>query len=351
MEMKTMKIKLPLSARCQIAAQGLLLGFTLLIAGAASAQNFVKNPDFEEPLGPDNWTVVYAPVINSLLVNGNGVIAGPCDFLVAGRTTMAHKDMVPGAWDGNYIQTTDNTDCWSKFGGHFAPNHSWVMHAYFKQVVTNLTPLAQYRVSAWMTQFGGHLDAAQAYMEVLGGAGGTTPQKTPYVTENAQNNPAGWKVYAVTNVASSLGKLEIQLHYNKINSVGSASNNYWEYRNQNAYYDHVCVMLASQTNEYLPPYKIVSLVRTNQDIMLQWQTVMNNRYRVQASTNVSDPNSWVMIERQSSTPGTAKLDTNFFATGTTFTFKTNLVSLFSYDPAFDPSAPLFFRIYSTSFKP
>jgi hypothetical protein len=347
--MKEKIMKRKSSHLCQVSARGLLLGFALLAAGSTVAQNFVKNPDFEEELGPDNWTIVFAPVTDST-VNGNGTIAGTNDFLVIGRSTMAHKDMVPGAWDGNYIQSTDNTDCWSKFGGHFAPNHTWVMHAYFKQVVTNLAPYSQYRVSAWMVQFGGHLEAAQVYMEVLGGAAGNVSKKTSYVTENAQNNPAGWKMYVVTNTASAIGQLEIRLHYNKNKAVGDNDSNYWEYRNQNAYYDHVSVMPVGQT-EYLPPYKILSFARTNLDFTLQWQTVMNNRYRLQASTNLSDPNSWVMVERQSSIPGAAKLDTNFFATGTSFTFKTNLTSLFSYDPAFDPSAPLFFRIHSTSFQP
>jgi hypothetical protein len=348
MNKKIMKSKL--SYHCQVTAPGLLLSFALLTAGSVCAQNFVKNPDFEEELGPDNWMIVFAPVTDST-ANGNGTLAGTNDFLVAGRSTMAHKDMVPGAWDGNYIQTTDNTDCWSKFGGHFAPNHTWVMHAYFKQVVTNLTPRAEYRVSAWMVQWGGHLNAAQIYMEVLGGVAGTISRKTAYVTENAQNNAAGWQMYVVSNSASSSGQLEIRLHYNKNQAVGDNDSNYWEYRNQNAFYDHVCVMPVSQTNEYLPPYKILSFERANQDITLQWQTVMNNRYRLQASTNVSDPNSWVMVERQSSIPGAAKLDTNFFATGTSFTFKTNLTSLFSYDPAFDPNKPLFFRIHSTGFQP
>jgi hypothetical protein len=112
----------------------------------------------------------------------------------------------------------------------------------------------------------------------------------------------------------------------------------------NAYYDHVSVMPEGQT-EYLPPYKVLGFERANQDVTLTWQTVMNNRYRLQASTNPADPLSWSWVQRS------PNLDTNFFATGTSFTFKTNLLSLFSYDPAFDPSAPLFFRIHSTSFQP
>jgi len=60
----------------------------LLTAGTARAQNFVKNSDFEQPLGPDNWTVVYVGCV-------------PYDFLAADRTTLARKDMVPATWNGH----------------------------------------------------------------------------------------------------------------------------------------------------------------------------------------------------------------------------------------------------------
>jgi hypothetical protein len=336
-----MKIKLLLSSRCRNVAAGLLLDLILLAAGSAQAQNFVKNPDFEEPLGPDNWTIVYTNVTDgSVPLANRPTNCGPNDFMIAGRTTMAHKDMAKpdsAAWDGT------GTNYWSKFGGHFAPNHTWLMHAYFKQVLTNLTPFAQYQVSAWMAQMtknDAFLDRAQVYMEVLGGAAGNVARKTPYVTANCHNNPAGWQIYSVTNSASSSGRLEIRLHFNKNQVIAET----WEYRNLNAFYDHVSVIPAGQTG-YLPSYKILSFGRTNQDISLQWQTVMNNRYRLQASTNPADPLAWTWVERS------PYLDTNFFATGTSFTFKTNLTSLFSYAPAFDPIAPLFFRIHSTSFQP
>jgi hypothetical protein len=69
---------------------------------------------------------------------------------------------------------------------------------------------------------------------------------------------------------------------------------------------------------------------------------MNNRYRIQVSTNLS---SWSWLQL------TPYVDTNFQATGTTFTFATNLLALFSYNPTFDPQAPLYFRIHSTPFVP
>ena len=85
---------------------------------------------------------------------------------------------------------------------------------------------------------------------------------------------------------------------------------------------------------------------------------MNNRYRILASTNVADPASWHWVERDPT------LDTYFSALGTSFTFETNVSSLFYYDPPaptiapefrnrvyFDGGGPLFFRIYGESYQP
>jgi hypothetical protein len=143
----------------------------------------------------------------------------------------------------------------------------------------------------------------------------------------------------VTNTASANGQIELRLQYIKIKTTAN-----WGYRQINAFYDHVAVVPVGQT-EYLPPYKVLSFARANQDLTLTWQTVMNNRYRIQVSTNPADSMSWSWVQRS------PNLDTNFFATETSFMFKTNLMSLFSYNPAFDPNVPLFFRIHSTSFTP
>ncbi len=309
---------------CPAATRAVLFGITLLVAASACAQNFVKNPDFEQPLGPDNWTVVY---LNS----------GPFDFLVAGRTTMAHKDMVPGAWDGNPYY-------WSKLGGHFAPNYcNGLPEAYFKQVVTGLTPGASYACSVWMvqnTRNDNYLARSQVWMEAWGGPNLATLQRTAYATDNANNNPGGWRMYAVTNTASQNGEIEIRLRYKFIQTIAQT----WEYRNINAHYDHVAVVPAGQSG-YAPPFSILSFDRSHQDIRLKWETVMNNKYRLQVSSDLSNPASWSFVQWN------PKVDTNIHATGTSHTFQTNLLSLFSYDPSFDPDAPLFFRIYSEPYVP
>jgi hypothetical protein len=324
--------------RCQIAAQGLLLGFALLTWNSASAQNLVKNPDFEEELGPDNWTIVYTGVTNS----GESTWpteCGPDDFRVHGRTTTSHHDLdLGGTWDG---EDRTGTNYWNKYALNFCAGHDWLMHAYAKQVITNLAPAQPYRVSAWMVLQGGPtgVDPSkfQVYMEVIGGVAGNISVKTPYVTSvliNGGFNTNAWNSYVVTNTASANGQIEIRLHYNKNRATSTE-----KWRVQDASYDHVSLMRAGQP-EYLPPYKIVSFARTNQDIEMTWETVMNNRYRIQYSTNLSNPMVW--LERRKD------LDTNIFAIGTTLSFQTNLLS---YSPSFNTNAPLFFRIYSESFKP
>lgn len=218
-----MKNKTQFISRCRVGAQVLAVGVGLVMPGMARAENFVKNPDFEEPLGPDNWTVVYTGV------KGGGPNAptncGPCDFMIAGRTIMAG------------MRTSGESRC--TFGGHFAPNHNGLMHAYFKQTVSGLKPGATYAVSAWMAQStrNSKFQARfQVYLEALGGPDLAVSKTSSYVTNNIARNPDNWKMYAVTSTASERGQVEVRLHFNKIGTTP-----YWEWRNVNACYDRVSV--------------------------------------------------------------------------------------------------------------
>lgn len=335
-----MKSQLLKPSRVWIAACPMLLGITLLGDLSAHAQNYVKNPDFEYPLTTNDWTIVYAPVMN-VAVN-SPTNCGPNDFWIAGRSTWSHKDVNPGTWDG---QDGTGTNFWNKFGLHMAPGHTWYMHAYAKQVVTGLNPGSSYDVSAWMAFFGGnYLGKLDIYLEAIGAG---APQTAPYPTNTVLNlkpseggDGTMWRKYTVTVMPKPAGEIEIRLHFNKKGTIASLR----EFKNCNAFYDHVSVVPAGQT-EYQPPFSITSFTRTNQDITLVWQSVMNNSYRLQSSSNPSDPNSWAWIQWGSA------VDTNLYATGAVFSFKTNLVSMFAYDPAFDATAPLFIRVRGQSFKP
>jgi hypothetical protein len=205
--------------------------FAGCITSAVAAQNFVKNPGFEQPLGPDNWTIEYAAVENA--GRNAPTNCGPADFMIAGRTIMAH------------MMSPSKAEC--EFGGHFAPNHNGLMHAYFRQVVSGLKPGASYTVSTWMSQYTRNpkfLVKSQVYLEALGGADRKQSKVSPYAMNNSNNgNPGQWKQYSVTSTASDKGEIEIRLHYNRVAYTNKQT---WEWRNINAFYDNVEVVLADE---------------------------------------------------------------------------------------------------------
>ena len=260
----------------------------------------MKNPDFEEPLGSNNWSVVY-------------VYGGPSDFAVHDRTTIAHKDKVPGTWDGhpNYLDV---------YGAEFQPYHDGKMHAYFKQSVTGLKPGSNYVVSCWMVHFTElSTNTVLVYLEALGGPAGNVSRTTPYVTQYCNNNPSAWQMYAVTNTASTSGQIEVRLHFNK----NTWTTFLWEYTR--AYYDHVAVMLPGQS---LPPFRILSLSLANEtNAVFKWETVMNNTYRIDVSSNLL---TW------------SPFKADLLATTTNLIFATNVPVM---------KTPRFYRINSRNYQP
>lgn len=285
---------------CRARCGSLLASLALLAGVSATGQNFVKNPDFEEPLGSNNWSVVY-------------VYGGPSDFAVHDRSTIAHKDKVPGTWDGhpNYLDV---------YGAEFQPYHDGKMHAYFKQTVTGLKPGSNYVVSCWMVHFTElSTNTVLVYLEALGGPAGNVSRTTPYVTKYCNNNPSAWQMYAVTNTASSTGQIEVRLHFDK----DKWTTFLWEYTR--AYYDRVAVTLPGQSP---PPFRILSLSLANEtNAIFRWETVMNNSYRIEVSTNLL---TWSTFQD------------NLLATTTNLSFATNVPGM---------KTPRFYRINSKNYQP
>ena len=307
-------------SRGQSAAQGLLLSLALLAAGSTGAQNYVQNPEFNQPLGPTNWTVKYVGCTSN------------SDLWIQGRTMMANRDQVPGTWDGTQYFDWYYPTGPCGYGGHFRAYHSGFAHAYFDQVVSGLTPGASYLVTAWMAQYNsGWLTDVQVYLAALGGANMTDENDTPFAQNYTYGNSAeqygGWQSYAVTSTASTSGQIDVQLHYYKcawtsVNTPG----NIW--LNLDGFYDHVSVMPLISTN--YPP-RILSKTFSNQTASLTWSTTMNDTYDIQVSTNVADPTAW------------SSFVTNLFATGTNLTY-TGAV-------AANPGMPQFFRVVSYDWVP
>ena len=300
--------------RCPRPTQGLLFTLALLTGGLAGAQNYVRNPNWAQPLGPDNWTVVYT----------NGSFAA--EFWIAGRTTLAHRDRVWGTWDENTEGTFDAfyPKGPSHFGGHFRPYTGGQPEAYFGQVVTNLTPYASYNVNAWMVQFiDSYTSAVNVWLEAIG----TTDVNAPNVYGYAFGNN-GWTMSTVTTHATASGQIEVRLHFKKIHYTGgmgkTVSYGWGGYLNIDAFYDHISV-IPVVTPPLQPKF---SLTLTNQTAQFNWAAYMNNTYDIEMSPDLVN---W------------SKFRTNILASWTNVTYTTNLSAI--------SPGPQFFRVLCYNWVP
>lgn len=206
-----------LSLRGKCAIQASWFGLAMFLPVALSAQNLLKNGDFEQsPLGPTNWTVLYLQ-------------GGPDDFEIKDRTRGG------SAHGGTF------------YGGHFRPIGQRLAHACFTQTVTNLTPGHLYTVGGQMREDwwrdrdpdtglydpieDGKRSRFLVYIEAIGGLG--TPTSDGRASTNAVNQepptgpPAGfpdcliyangpWSEYSVQQTPDANRKIEVRLHYHLV---------------------------------------------------------------------------------------------------------------------------------------
>ena len=201
-----------LFSRYQPAFQGLALGCGLFLWSSVGAQNLLKNPEFESPLGTTNWTVGY-------------IRGGPPDFEIRDRTTEATRGWLYG-----------------DFGAQFRPFHNKLAHAYFTQTVTNLTPGHLYTLSGQMKEDwwsappqgssydpvrDGKRNSFLVYIEAIGGLGSPTADgrasllatnPTPVYTnaDVAVYATGTWCEYRVRQTPDTNRSIEVRLHLSKL---------------------------------------------------------------------------------------------------------------------------------------
>ena len=165
------------------AAGGLFLGLVLLLCDSASGQNLLKNGDFESPFPVADPTAGWAVVFPG------GPDGDYGDWAIAGRTKAASR--VSGG-----------------HGAHLRPNNWGTVHAYFKQVVTNLTPGAVYR-----------LDIQRMRSNFKYTDEGPSPIQKVYaamVSGSSSNAVHGYSTnngpYSLTITCAASGQIEVQLH-------------------------------------------------------------------------------------------------------------------------------------------
>ena len=209
-----MKNQFLLLRRLRTAGSGFLLCSCLFVGGSASAQNLLKNGDFETPNAPTNgvlyWTVAYP-------------WGGPSDFEIVDRATYVQSNL------GGYA------NYWSLA---IRPAHEKWAHAYFSQTVSNLVANHSYSVSGYMEEerWKGVSEAMRdeylVYIEAIGGTGTPTPDGRAYVlavatdTSNLDGPPytypnTSWLQFTNTQTPAANGTIEIRLHLSKISWTNS----------------------------------------------------------------------------------------------------------------------------------
>jgi len=212
----------------RLPVRALLLGVGILLGVPASAQNLLQNGNFEQRLGPTNWTVGY-------------LFGAKSDFEIQNRMRGASM----------YAQGSAT----KFFGGCFRPLTLKLAHAYFSQTVSNLTPghvyqfLGNMRIDWWKGTGWDYEDPAnpapnnltdknQVYMELIGGQGTPLPDgrfsmvATNDFTDSAGNSDANidnvyepfqliyptsiWRPFYTQQTPDSSGKIEVRLHYDKV---------------------------------------------------------------------------------------------------------------------------------------
>jgi len=194
------------SCRCGIISI-LFLNVVLFSVPPLSAQNLLRNADFEQPLGPTNWTVVY-------------VHGGPDDFEIKDRSRGGARR--PSTF----------------YGAYFRPLTSKLAHAYFTQTVTNLTPGHVYNFSGHMKQDWWKVDDPlrdkyKVYIELIGGQGTPLPDgrfsvlATNNLTDSSGNPEPNieppytyptiiWRPFYAQQIPDTNRCIEVRLHYNKV---------------------------------------------------------------------------------------------------------------------------------------
>jgi hypothetical protein len=179
-----MKTRYPLPFGYGPAAGGIFLGLVLLLGNSASAQNLLKNGDFESPFPVTDPTAGWAVVFPG------GADGDYTDWAIAGRTKAASR--VTGG-----------------HGAHLRPNNWGTVHAYFTQVVTNLTPGAVYRLDIQKmrsnfkyTDEGGASALQKVYAAIISGTSSNAVHG--YSTNNGP--------YSLTITCAPTRRIEVQLH-------------------------------------------------------------------------------------------------------------------------------------------
>jgi hypothetical protein len=188
-----MKHKFLLSFRHQLATVGLTF-IMLVLCGASASAQLLKNGNFESefPVADPTagWALVY--------------VTPPGSLSIAGHTTQASRT---SGGRGAHLRAA--------YSGNVGS-----VHAYFQQVVTNLTPGASYTLTIQKMKAGfqSYIDNGKLKVYTAMVSGSTS---NVVFGDGTINGP-----YTLTNTADANGRIEIQLHMSTAALAADASDDF-----------------------------------------------------------------------------------------------------------------------------
>jgi hypothetical protein len=216
--------------RCHLAAGGLLLCAGILVGGSANAQNLVKNPGFESPIGTNAYGNSLGGANFPLGITTGGEAYDP-SWKATWNWMIAYPWGGPSDFELKDRCTTVRGGSANFWSGCFRPDHDKWAHAYYTQTITNLQVGHTYAVSGWMMEdrWKAVDDALRnqllVYLEAIGGQGAPTSDGRASVLAVATDQSnldapytypnTSWLQFTNQQTPAADGTIEIRLHLNK----------------------------------------------------------------------------------------------------------------------------------------
>jgi hypothetical protein len=240
-----MKNKSLPSFRCPLLVGRLVLGLAVLLSASANAEGRLKNGSFEAPFPVSDPTAGWAIVFQE---------GGPSDWSIAGQSTEASA---PGGGRGAHLRASN-----INYG-----------KAYFRQVVTNLTEGASYTLNILKMKTGfkysdeGTRPKLRVYTSMISGLSSNAVHG--YSTNDGP--------YSLAITCSASRQIEVQLHNEHDLMVDEGSEDFKSAK-CTGWFDEFSL---------LTQRPIESIQKSNGVVMITWDSVAGETYRVQYRTDVA----------------------------------------------------------------
>jgi hypothetical protein len=225
-----MKTRFSFARRCQLAAGVLVVCAGLLGGDWAGAQNLVKNPGFESPIGTNAYGNALGGANFPLGITTGGEAYDPA-WKATANWMMAYPWGGPADFELKDRCTTVRGGAANFWSARLRPDHDKWAHAYYTQTITNLQVGHVYDVSGWMMEdrWKAVDDALRnqllVYLEAIGGRGDPTADgraRVLAVATDQSNLDAPytypnntWLQFTNQQTPAPDGTIEIRLHLNK----------------------------------------------------------------------------------------------------------------------------------------